>query len=103
MSEKTWCLVLRSGHRMPMNRYRTRYFGKPGLCVTFDWRNAVRFEDKESALFYLSNLYDKYGNQIKRWYPRKIKTAIKNHIKSRKLREVKIFDREYAKHLLRTL
>jgi hypothetical protein len=108
MKQKKWCLIFRknrNGHGLPLSRWRSRT-GKRGqqesrLTVTFDWRSAVRFVDKEDALFYLANLQPKYGNQVESMYPRKIETAIRNHFKSRSLRKVRIYDREYAKFLLK--
>jgi hypothetical protein len=57
-----------SKYNLPMCRYRsnTKYCG-PRLVLTTDWRTAKVFKSREDAVFYLSNLYDKYGKQIFDW------------------------------------
>ena len=68
-------LVIRDKYQsrgLPMCRYRGRINNSPRLIVTLDLKTMKKFKSREEALFYLSNLNDKYGDQIYKWKPLKI-------------------------------
>lgn len=80
MSEFNYCLSLRSKYNLrnlPMSKWRARSNGKARLICTMTEDKMLKFKDREDALFYLSNLYDKYGDDINKWKPMKIDTLRK--------------------------
>ena len=76
---KQWCLKRRGfGNVFPMGRWHShsKEDGKwvRRLCVSRSFKEAVTFDTKEEALYYLSGKYDKYKNDIKKWTPIKCET-----------------------------
>jgi len=81
-TNKPYILVFKKmKQKFPLCRYvsRTKDNGvtKCRRTVTFDFERAVKFKDREEALFYISNLYEKYPDDVKRLYPMKIKCLLK--------------------------
>lgn len=77
---EAWILTPKKGlsKGIPMGRYHSFEYRngirKNRLCVAWGFEDAKFFETKEDALLYLSNKFDKYGEQINEWKPKLFKT-----------------------------
>jgi len=95
MSEvaKHYTLVFkRMKYKFPLSRFASTATRDGVSCsrrtVTFNLKHAVRFKDREDALFYIANLYDKYPEELKRLYPMKMETLLKR-FKGKPLRQLR--------------